>query len=124
MDKILIIDDDPDTINLMQAILKKRGYQIATALQETQAYQQLNQFQPDLILLDVLLSGVDGRIICQQIKNDEHLRHIPVIIFSGHPGAQRNIKDFGADDFLAKPFREQDLLEKIQNHFPKKQQSH
>src|SRR5687768_15345696 len=110
MHKILVIDDDPDIIIVIKMALKRNGYEVASAMHETQAYEQVNIFKPDLILLDVLLSGADGRHICKHLKSQTNSKHIPVIIFSGHPSAQKNIKDYGADDFLAKPFQESDLL--------------
>jgi DNA-binding response OmpR family regulator len=65
-------------------------------------------------VLDVLLSGVDGRTVCRKIKNTEQWKHIPVIMFSAHPSAQKNMQDFGADDFLPKPFQGEKLLERIE----------
>ena len=118
MDKILVIDDDPDMITLIKMVLKRNGYEVASALHEAQAYEQVDAFKPDLILLDVLLSGSDGRHICRYLKNHESSKHIPVIVFSGHPSAQKNIKEYGADDFLAKPFHESDLLGKVKTYLP------
>lgn len=114
MKKILIIDDDPDVITVLQLLLKKKGYEVATAFNEAQVYKQIDIFKPHLIVLDVLLSGVDGREICRKIKDTETLKHIPVIMFSAHPGAQKNMKDFGADDFMPKPFQSEKLLERIE----------
>jgi DNA-binding response OmpR family regulator len=116
MHKILVIDDDPDIIIVIKMALKRNGYEVASAMYEAQAYEQVDVFKPDLILLDVLLSGADGRHICKHLKSQENSKHIPVIIFSGHPSAQKNIKDYGADDFLAKPFHESDLLGRIRSY--------
>lgn len=114
MKKILLIDDDPDVITVLQLLLKKKGYQVATAGREDEAYSQVELFEPHLIVLDVLLSGVDGRTICRNLKNAEASKHIPIIMFSAHPGAQKNMQDFGADDFLPKPFESSKLLERIE----------
>jgi DNA-binding response OmpR family regulator len=114
MKKILLIDDDPDVITVLQLLLKKKGYQVATATREEEAYKQVELFMPDLIVLDVLLSGVDGRDICKNLKNAKASKHIPIIMFSAHPGAQKNMQDFGADDFLPKPFESEKLLERIE----------
>lgn len=70
MQKILLVDDDPDVIAVLQMLLKKKGYQVATASREEEAYKQVELFKPHLIVLDVLLSGVDGRAICK--KNKKH----------------------------------------------------
>jgi DNA-binding response OmpR family regulator len=114
MKKILLIDDDPDVITVLQLLLKKKGYEVATASREEEAYNQVKLFEPDLIVLDVLLSGVDGRTICKKLKNTSASKHIPIIMFSAHPGAQKNMKDFGADDFISKPFESNKLLERIE----------
>ena len=114
MQRVLIIDDDPDVITVLQLLLKKKGYIVATASCEEEALRQINAFTPHLIVMDVLLSGVDGRTICRKIKNTEEWKHIPVIMFSAHPSAQRNMEEFGADDFLPKPFQGDKLLERIE----------
>lgn len=121
MQKILIIDDDPDIITVLQMLLKKKGYQVATASREEEAYRQIDAFTPNLIVMDVLLSGVDGRQVCKKIKNTEAWKHILVIMFSAHPGAQKNMADYGADDFLPKPFQSDKLLERIEVQLARQQ---
>lgn len=115
---VLIIDDDPDIRTLMQKVLEKEGYQVETAKHKEEALDKLNQTQPFLILLDVLLSGSDGRELCQYIKNNALTAHIPVIIFSAHPSVNDNkAKTYGADDFIAKPLNTELLLQKVEKHF-------
>ena len=123
MKKILLIDDDPDVIMVLQLLLKKKGYEVATAAREEEAYQQVKSFNPDLIVLDVLLSGVDGRTVCKKLKNTPDSKHIPIIMFSAHPGAQKNMQEFGADDFLPKPFESHKLLERIEAQLTKRTQA-
>jgi DNA-binding response OmpR family regulator len=123
MKKILLIDDDPDVIMVLQLLLKKKGYEVATAAREEEAYQQVKSFNPDLIVLDVLLSGVDGRTVCKKLKNTPESKHIPIIMFSAHPGAQKNMQEFGADDFLPKPFESHKLLERIEAQLTKRTQA-
>lgn len=122
MKKILLIDDDPDVITVLQMLLKKKGYEVATAMREEEAYSQVAFFKPDLIVLDVLLSGVDGRTICKTLKHTEHSNHIPIIMFSAHPGAQKNMEDFGADDFIPKPFESNKIIERIEAQLQKKKE--
>src|SRR5215203_2710938 len=122
MKKILLIDDDPDVITVLQLLLKKKGYQVATASRAEEAYQQVELFMPNLIVLDVLLSGVDGRTICKKLKNTESSKHIPIIMFSAHPSAQKNMEDFGADDFLPKPFESSKILERIEIQLARQKQ--
>jgi CheY-like chemotaxis protein len=113
MTKILIIDDDPDVRIVMDSLMKRQGYEVATASRKEEAMDKLQEFRPSVILLDVLLSGADGREICQEIKADKETKNIPVIMFSAHPGAAENISSYGADDFITKPINTEMLLQKL-----------
>jgi DNA-binding response OmpR family regulator len=113
MTKILIIDDDPDVRTVMDIMLKKQGYQVETASNREEAIIKLKDFQPSVVLLDVLLSGSDGRNLCKEIKCNEDFKDIPVIMLSAHPGAAENISRYGADDFIAKPFNSEVLLSRL-----------
>lgn len=113
MAKILLIDDDPDIRTVMGMVLKKEGYEVDTASRREEALEKLSNEKPSVILLDVLLSGADGRELCREIKADETMRHIPIIMFSGHPGAAQQFETYGANDFIAKPFNTEALLQKL-----------
>lgn len=113
MAKILIIDDDPDIRTVMNILLRKQGHEVETAARQEEVFDKIKQFTPSVILLDVLLSGADGRKICQEIKQNGDTKHIPVIMFSAHPGAADKIDSYGADDFIAKPVNADVLLEKV-----------
>jgi DNA-binding response OmpR family regulator len=113
MAKILIIDDDPDIRTVMNILLKKQGHEVETAARKEEVFDKIKQFGPSVILLDVLLSGADGRKICRDIKENEATKNIPVIMFSAHPGAAGKIDTYGADDFIAKPVNADTLLERI-----------
>ena len=113
MARILIIDDDPDVRTVMNIVLKKQGHEVDAASRQEEVFTKIRQFSPDIVLLDVLLSGADGRVICQQIKAGESTRHIPVIMISAHPGAADKIATYGADDFISKPVNLAILLEKV-----------
>lgn len=115
---ILIIDDEPDILEFLQVILEEEGYKVATS-QKAEFLEQLhNGGLPRLILLDVLLSGKDGREIVKYLKSQDETRAIPVIMFSAHPSAEETARAAGADDFLAKPFDIDDLLAKITHFLP------
>jgi CheY-like chemotaxis protein len=107
---ILVIDDDPDIILFLQFLLEDAGYTVVTATTGTILGQLQEETLPDLILLDLLLSGEDGCILTQQLKGQAMTAHIPVILYSAHPGAEREAKVAGADAFLAKPFGIDDIL--------------
>src|SRR5829696_1336955 len=113
MAKILIIDDDPDIRTVMNILLKKQGHEVETASRQDEVFKKIEQFNPSIILLDVLLSGADGRTICMEIKENDTTKDIPVIMFSAHPGAADNISSYGADDFISKPVNADVLLEKV-----------
>lgn len=114
MAKILLIDDDPDIRTVMSIMLNKEGYEVDTASRREEALAKLaDDHKPSLILLDVLLSGADGRQLCREIKAAETTSHIPIVMFSGHPGAALNFEAYGADDFIAKPINIETLLNKL-----------
>jgi DNA-binding response OmpR family regulator len=113
MHKILVIDDDPDIRTVMTVLLKQHQYEVETASSKEEAFKKLEESRPSVILLDVLLSGVDGREICREIKSSEDTRQIPVIMFSAHPSAADKIDSYGADDFISKPFNTETLLGKL-----------
>lgn len=116
MTTILLIDDDPDVRTVMSRLLQKQGYGVETASRREDALAKLEEKLPSLILLDVLLSGSDGREFCRELKASLSTGHIPVIMFSGHPGAAQQFEVYGADDFLTKPFNTDVLLEKLNRH--------
>jgi DNA-binding NtrC family response regulator len=122
--KILIVDDEKDTVEMITALLELEGYQILSALSGGETMKILeaeSQKVPesktpvDLILLDILLGDVDGRDICRKIKEDEKLKFIPVIILTVRSSLQDKINslDLGADDYLTKPFINEELLAKV-----------
>ncbi len=113
MSKILVVDDDIDILSVMEILLSMKGFDVEVTSKGENAFPKAESFKPDLILLDVLISGHDGRTICKQLKSHKETSHIPVIMFSAHPGAASTIADYGADDFIAKPFDVNNLMSKV-----------
>ena len=115
--KILVVDDDPDILDALQFMLEDAGYRVTTTEKGEYAenLHDTNGGLPDVMLLDVLLSGKDGRLICQKLKSQEETKHIPIIMMSAHYNARQSVTSVGADDFIAKPFETDELLEKIAN---------
>ena len=113
MKKVLIIDDDPDILEAIQIVLETGGYASDTTTRGEEAQQKIESYQPDLIILDIYLSGQDGRQICEELKRDKKTEHIPIIMFSAHPTAEKTIKNCRADAFIAKPFSINGLLEQV-----------
>lgn len=116
MSKILVVDDDIDILSVMEILLSMKGFDVEVTSKGETTLSKIESFKPDLILLDVLISGYDGRAICKQLKSNPTTSEIPVIMFSAHPGAAATISDYGADDFIAKPFDVNNLMKKVNAH--------
>lgn len=111
--KVLIIDDDQDILEPLSLLLEDEGYHVATTPKGEMTYTKIMEFHPDIVLLDLLISGSDGREICKQLKENKKTNAIPVIMMSAHPGAQDDSKRAGANAFIAKPFETDYLLRLI-----------
>ena len=114
--KLLVVDDEEDILEFLKVILEEEGYIVITTDKDDYLEKLHDDSLPDLILLDLLLSGKDGREIVTYLKMQENTKHIPVIMFSAHPNAQEMTRNAGADDFVAKPFEIDLLLKKIAQH--------
>lgn len=114
--KILVVDDDDGILDAISLILEDAEYKVMTLSNGNDTLKKTKIFEPDIILLDVLLSGSDGREICRSLKDNLATKQIPIIMISAHPTAKIGIKQYGADNFLAKPFEAVDLLQVIEKH--------
>src|SRR5476651_1751509 len=112
--KILAVDDDLFILDALTELLKYSGYDVESTPNGEDVFKKIDEYVPDLILLDVMLAGLDGREICKKIKNNESTKNIPVIMVSATPAVNQTIRDFGANDFVAKPFDIFQLLNKIE----------
>ena len=102
---ILIIEDNEDIMNMLTAMLQMKGYQVSAELNVFEIESSIKKLAPDVILMDMLLSGLDGREICKLLKaHHDGLAKIPVIMISAHPNAKKECLEAGADYFLEKPF--------------------
>lgn len=114
MPKLLIVDDDKDLLEITHALLAKKGFEVVTHTNWDEAFKNIESFQPQVILLDVFLNGIDGLDICKQLKSMQHTKHIPVVIVSAYPRVAESVTyEYGADDFIAKPFEVNDLVKKV-----------
>jgi DNA-binding response OmpR family regulator len=115
--RILAIDDNPYILETLDEILRYYGYDIKLSSNAENIFDQIADFNPNLILLDVMLDGRDGRDLCRLIKNDPNTCHLPIILISATPGVSENIhEEGGADDYVAKPFDIYKLLEKVEKY--------
>ena len=110
---ILVLDDDPDICIMIKMVLDYYGYDAMDAENEENARKIISSNHVDLLIMDMLLSGVDGTDICRQLKQDKKTSSIPILMFSAHPTAKETCLAAGADDFISKPFEMNDMMDKI-----------
>ncbi len=115
--KIVIVDDEERNIRLLKAMLLSEEYQLTGVLSGKEALESLDEINPDLILLDVMMPEIDGFEVCSLIKQDEKTRAIPVIIVTALDEKEHKIKamEAGADDFLRKPVDRTELIIRVKS---------
>lgn len=110
---ILVIDDNQELLMMISAILTSKGYRVSMKTNTEKIEAAIAELDPDLILMDMLLSGSDGREVCRQLKANPAVSSISLIMLSAYPQAQAECLAAGADDFIEKPFDMKVLLEKV-----------
>ncbi|HRH50154.1 MAG TPA: response regulator [Panacibacter sp.] len=116
MNRILVVDDDAEQLFLLQTLLEKNGYQVATLGRASVATKVVEAFSPQVILLDIKLVELDGRDICMELKKNNKTKHIKIILYSGYNITKDEYELYGADDFISKSVNPKDLLKKIEVH--------
>ena len=120
--KILVIEDDPATLRLVEYSLKQEGYQIITASNGLDGIRKALGESPDLVILDVMLPGMDGFEICYRLRSEPATKHLPILMFSAK--AQEIDKDtgikVGADDYLTKPSAPSEIVSHVEKLLAKK----
>jgi signal transduction histidine kinase len=116
--KILVVDDQPVNLKLLNAILKTTGYKVITEQNGLNAIQKVHEEIPDLILLDIMLPEITGFEICEQLQTNSRTQGIPIIFMTALTETEEKVKGFslGAVDYITKPFHKEELLARIQNH--------
>ncbi|MCK4725274.1 MAG: response regulator, partial [Anaerolineales bacterium] len=104
-DRVLLVDDDPDTLRLVSIMLQRQGYDVGAASSGTQALSMIEKEQPDLILLDVMMPDIDGFEVARRIRSNPSSANVPIIMFTAKAQVEDRVKGFeaGADDYLTKP---------------------
>jgi two-component system sensor histidine kinase/response regulator len=115
--KILIVDDAVDTVELLKKRLRFEGYDTAEAYDGEEALKQVAEYNPDLIILDVMMPKLDGYEVCQRLKSDENTIHIPILMLTGKSEVEDKVKglDKGADHYLAKPFDYKEVSARVRS---------
>ena len=114
MRRILAVDDDNDILEVLQFILEDSGYKVDTLSDGRQLMNEIQDKNPDLILLDIMLGNMDGRELCEKVKKEKATHNIPVIMISAsHNVASTLNLENGPNDFVAKPFDINVLLDTV-----------
>jgi len=113
--KILIVDDNVDTVELLTKRFHAEGYDTSEAYDGEQALQQVVEYQPDIILLDIMMPKIDGYEVSKRLKSYDNTKHIPIIMLSAKARVPDKIKglDLGADDYIVKPFDYRELSQRV-----------
>lgn len=113
---ILVVDDIPENVRLLEAVLIPRGYQVLTATSGEEALELLKTEEPDLVLLDVVMPGLDGYAVCRHLRDNEETAMLPVIMVTSSIGPEKTKAiEAGADDFIPKPFNHGELLTRVKS---------
>ncbi len=116
---ILVVDDDPDFVEIMRTVLRSQNYDVVTASNGADALNQVHKYKPDLMILDIMMSSVlDGYNLSQSLAEDPELRYLPIIMVSSiadtpHAGLFPLEDRLHADAWLSKPVNPHDLLTKV-----------
>jgi two-component system, cell cycle response regulator len=121
--RILVVDDDPMNVKLVDAILKKDGYESLKATNGIEALEQVEEHHPDLILLDVMMPGKDGYQVTRELKGSPATAGIPIIMITALNGTEDKVRglECGADEFLTKPVNAAELLARVKSMLRLKQ---
>jgi CheY-like chemotaxis protein len=117
MAKILIVDDEPETIRLLESIVKMDGHETLAVLESRNAIQAVDKFLPDVVLLDIMMPEINGIAVCKLIKAQPNISHIKVIMVSAlsDDGTRRDATNAGADLFITKPILPKSLTQRIKD---------
>ncbi|MDD3374624.1 MAG: response regulator [Candidatus Omnitrophica bacterium] len=121
--KVVIFDDEIDMLTVTETILTSRGFDVITFSSSKDAIKDIKREKPDLILLDINMPHKDGYQVCDEVRCDEEIKHIPIIVFTAQT-IEKDLIDkahafYGADDYVIKPFEANDLVDKINKNILK-----
>src|SRR6266536_4820372 len=107
--RILVVDDVPENVRLLEAVLVPRGYDVVSAIDGRVALELAESAKPDLVLLDVMMPKLDGFAVCRLLREREQTAMLPVIMLTASEGPEKTKAiEAGADDFIAKPFNHEE----------------
>ena len=115
MNKILVVEDEPDILEMVRYNLTQAGLDVATAEDAESALQHIREVLPDLIVLDLMLPGIDGLDMCRELKQDARTRPVPILMLTARKEEVDRIVglELGADDYVVKPFSPRELVLRV-----------
>ncbi|MGN6799945.1 MAG: response regulator [Gaiellaceae bacterium] len=114
--RILVVDDVPANVRLLEAVLSAQGYDVVTGNDGPTALALVDSTEPDLVLLDVVMPGLDGYAVCAELRRNEHTAVLPVIMVTSSMSSEKTKAiEAGADDFIPKPFDQHELLTRVRS---------
>ena len=114
--QILIIDDDPTLLKMLQSFLESHGYEVVTANDGEQGLQQIKANVPDLILLDVQMPKMNGYTFVVELKKQTAMKAVPIVVLTAKEGMAEIFKVEGVKEYMTKPFHPQKILEAVQKY--------
>ncbi len=115
--KILVVDDVPQNVRLLEISLKAEGYNVISAYSGQEALDKVRTEKPDLVLLDIMMPGMDGYEVCRRLRENKSTRALPVVMITAYEEKEKKLEavDTGADDFIRKPFERYELLARVRS---------
>jgi len=115
--KILVVDDEPEAVELVEFNLKQAGYEVAAAADGAEALKKAHSLLPNLIILDLMLPEVDGLEVCKMLRRDPSTSSVPIIMLTAKAAEIDRILglELGADDYMTKPFSPRELILRVKN---------
>ena len=111
--KVLVVDDDSGIGEMLKTLLEFYGFEVTVTEIPDSAEKLIAEKQIDVVMLDMLISGVNGTDVCSRLRNNKDTENIPILMMSALHNAGEKCKEAGADDFIAKPFEMEELMAKI-----------
>lgn len=118
MKRVMVIDDDEPILEVIHIILAEKGYDVYTISDSTTVEEKITEYNPDIILVDLWMTGLHGSKIVKKLKDDKKTKEIPIIMISANHEVEKISKEAHADDFLSKPFEIDDLVYTVNKYCP------